>query len=79
MVVLFVVNEEEEDDEDDDDEEEEDEGEDDASSGLLRLWLASDDPFGLTGATSNVDDIMEDDVFIVVSSSLCVISSIQNR
>lgn len=71
MLLLFVVNEEEEDDEEDDEEEEE---EDVVSNGLLRLWLASDDPLGLIGAPSN---ILVDDAFIVVSSSLWVISSVK--
>jgi hypothetical protein len=69
MFLLFVVNEEEEDDDDDDEEDEEEV----VNIGLLRLWLASDDPLGLIGAPSK---ILVDDAFIVVSSSLWVISSV---
>lgn len=77
MLLLFVVNEEEEDDDDEEEDDDEDEEEEDVvNSGLLRLWLASDDPLGLIGAPSN---ILVDDAFIVVSSSLWIISSEKDK
>lgn len=77
LLLVAVVNEEEEDDDDDEEEDDEDEEEEDvANSGLLRLWLASDEPLGLIGAPSN---ILVDDAFIVVSSSLWIISSAKDK